>query len=82
MGLTQEAILRRMAIGAKVSLEPLSETGIQDIQELLSKYASLLEEHGQSAEALHIQNLLSQPEQHFIQIVPIKQQADPAISTE
>ncbi len=82
MGLTQEAILRRMAIGAKVSLEPLSETGIQDIHELLSKYASLLEEHGQSAEALHIQNLLSQPEQHFIQIVPIKQQADPAISTE
>lgn len=82
MGLTKEAILRRMALGAKVSIEQLSEVGTQDIFELLNQYIELLKEQNQEHEAEQLEILLQNPEEHFVQIVPIKEQADPSISTE
>ncbi|MGN1400068.1 MAG: glutamate synthase-related protein [Bacillus sp. (in: firmicutes)] len=82
MGLTEKAIQRRMAIGAKVSIQPLSETGIMDVTELLSHYVQLLQEQEQQQEAELVGELLAKPHQHFVQIVPIKEQADPSISTE
>ncbi|PLT33023.1 glutamate synthase-related protein [Bacillus sp. V5-8f] len=81
-GLTKESIQRRIAKGAKVSIEPLSATGLKDVGELLGKYVSLLKEQGQKEEALSLEQLLSNPEQHFLQIVPVKEQADPSVSTE
>ena len=81
-GLTTEALTRRIAKGAKVSIEPLNEIGIQDINELLGKYVSLLKEQGQLEEAASLEGLLQEPSDHFVQIVPTKEQADPSVSTE
>ena len=50
--------------------------------ELLGKYTDLLESDGQIEEANLLRSLLANPEDHFIQIVPVKEQADPAVSTE
>jgi glutamate synthase (NADPH) large chain len=82
MGLTKAALERRIAKGAQVLLEPLNERGKADVQELLSKYIELLKEHGQHEEAQSLQPLLEHPEDHFFQVIPTKEQADPSISTE
>ncbi|MGX6444675.1 glutamate synthase-related protein [Neobacillus sp. K501] len=82
VGLTKEAIQRRIAKGAKVSVTELTEKGKNDIQELLGNYTELLESDGQLDEAYQILGLLSDPELNFIQIIPVKEQADPSVSTE
>lgn len=81
-GLTKDAIQRRIAKGAKVSIDKLSASGLQDITELLGTYVSLLKEQGQNDEAVSLEKLLANPEQHFVQVVPVKEQADPSVSTE
>ncbi|MEH7250073.1 glutamate synthase-related protein [Neobacillus niacini] len=82
VGLTAEAIKRRIAKGAKVSVMNLNENGKIDVKELLGKYTDLLATDGQTEEANLLRTLLSNPEEHFVQIVPVKEQADPAVSTE
>ena len=82
MGLTKDAITRRIAIGAKITIEPLSPQGVLDITELLNEYVTLLKETDQINEAHQIELLLQHPEEHFVQIVPMKEQADPSVSTE
>ncbi|WML57359.1 glutamate synthase-related protein [Neobacillus sp. PS2-9] len=82
LGLTKEAIKRRIAKGAKVSVADLNEKGKQDINELLGKYTDLLEQNGQADEANQLRSLLTDPENHFVQILPVKEQADPSVSTE
>ncbi|MEH7114072.1 glutamate synthase-related protein [Neobacillus niacini] len=82
VGLTAEAIKRRIAKGAKVSVMNLNENGKNDVKELLGKYTDLLATDGQTEEANLLRTLLSNPEEHFVQIVPVKEQADPAVSTE
>lgn len=82
MGLTKAALERRIAKGAQVRLESLNERGKADVQELLSKYIELLKEHDQHEEAQSLQPLLEKPEDHFFQVIPTKEQADPSISTE
>ncbi|WP_108670553.1 glutamate synthase-related protein [Peribacillus acanthi] len=81
LGYTKEAIIKRIAKGAKVSVQPLSEQGIHDVQELLGKYTELLKVQ-QKEEAMELEALLSNVKEHFVQIVPVKEQADPAVSTE
>lgn len=80
--LTKEAIQRRIAKGAKVSVVDLNEKGIQDINELLTKYTDLLEQNGQAEEAGQLRSLLTNVEEHFVQVIPVKEQADPSVSTE
>ncbi len=82
MGLTKEAIQRRIAKGAKVYLQDLTVKGKQDVQELLGKYIALLEEDGQLDEANTLKALLDNLEENFVQISPVKEQADPSVSTE
>jgi glutamate synthase (NADPH) large chain len=82
VGLTMEAIQRRIAKGAKVSIESLSEKGKTDVGELLGQYAEILKLNGQEEEGESISLLLNHPEEHFVQIVPVKEQADPSVSTE
>ncbi|MEH7355842.1 glutamate synthase-related protein [Neobacillus drentensis] len=82
MGLTKDAIKRRIAKGAKVSVLDVNEKGKQDINELLSQYTDLLEQNGQFDEANQLRGLLTNPENHFVQILPVKEQADPSVSTE
>jgi glutamate synthase (NADPH/NADH) large chain len=82
IGLTKDAIKRRIAKGAKVSVADLNEKGKKDITELLSRYTDLLEGNGQVEEANQLRVLLTSPESHFVQILPVKEQADPSVSTE
>ncbi|MFC4319870.1 glutamate synthase-related protein [Litchfieldia salsa] len=82
MGLTKAAIERRIAKGAKVSIQALSEKGKLDVQELLTAFINGLVEHGQQQEADELKVLLANPEQHFFQVIPTKEQADPSVSTE
>ncbi|WP_404448762.1 glutamate synthase [Sutcliffiella horikoshii] len=82
MGLTKEALQRRIAKGAKVNIEPLNATGLKDVVELLSIYhQSLLDQH-QLEEAAEIKQMLDNPANYFLQVNPVKEQADPAVSTE
>ncbi|WP_050614068.1 glutamate synthase-related protein [Bacillus testis] len=82
MGLTTEAIMRRISLGAKVTIEALTDSGKEDITELLTHYCTALREQKQEREAEQAEALLSAPEKHFVQIVPVKEQADPSVSTE
>lgn len=82
VGLTKDAIRRRIAKGANVSVLDLNDKGKKDINELLSRYTNLLEKSGQFDEANKIRTLLCNPEEHFVQILPVKEQADPSVSTE
>ncbi|MBM7704443.1 glutamate synthase (NADPH/NADH) large chain [Bacillus iocasae] len=82
MGLTKQALQRRIAKGAKVTIQALTDKGIQDVKELLSFYLEGLKEEGQYEEAEAIEKLRQNPEQHFLQVNPIKEQADPSVSTE
>ncbi|WP_078408468.1 glutamate synthase-related protein [Priestia abyssalis] len=82
LGLTKEALQRRIAKGAKVSIMPLNKKGISDIKELLTIYRDALNTQGQIEEAKEIDTLLQQPENYFLQVIPTKEQADPSVSTE
>jgi glutamate synthase (NADPH) large chain len=82
MGLTIDVLKRRIAKGAKVSVTQLSEKGLTDIEELLNKYIQLLAGNGQSEEAEKLSSLLGELDKHFLQVVPVKEQADPSVSTE
>ncbi|WML49819.1 glutamate synthase-related protein [Neobacillus sp. PS3-34] len=81
-GLTKEAIQRRVAKGAKVSVSALGEKGKKDLQELLGNYVEILAADGQKDEADELKALLATPENHFVAILPVKEQADPSVSTE
>ncbi|MDP4106896.1 MAG: hypothetical protein Q8935_18325, partial [Bacillota bacterium] len=82
MGLTKDAIGRRIAKGAKVFVSDLNARGKQDVGELLTQYIELLEKDEQLEEAINLKALLDNPEEHFVQISPVKEQADPSVSTE
>ncbi|PYZ92461.1 glutamate synthase [Salipaludibacillus keqinensis] len=82
MGLDDQALRNRIAKGAKVAIEPLSDEGISDVVELLSMYRDELAELDQLEEVALVEKLLEEPSAHFRQVVPVKQQADPAVSTE
>lgn len=82
LGLDQAAIQRRIAQAAKVLIEPIDEKGRKDLIELLSIYREVLNQSKQHGEADKINKLLQKVEQHFIQIIPVKQQTDSSISTE
>ncbi|MFC0273808.1 glutamate synthase-related protein [Metabacillus herbersteinensis] len=82
MGLTKAAIERRVAKGAKINIEPLSENGKADVIELLTSYIATLKQHQQKSEAEEIEQLLQNLEANFLQLVPQKEQADPSVSTE
>lgn len=82
VGLTKEALQRRIAKGANVTLSSLTEKGVSDVTELLSKYTDMLKAQGQEEEANELALLLQDPSEHFVQVVPVKEQADPSVSTE
>ncbi|RSK26156.1 glutamate synthase [Bacillus sp. HMF5848] len=82
MGLTRTALDRRIAKGAKVSIVGLTEQGLKDVTELLTKYKQALMTTDQHEEVQEIERLLADPGAHFYQVVPTKEQADPSVSTE
>ncbi|PWI59046.1 glutamate synthase-related protein [Sulfoacidibacillus thermotolerans] len=82
MGLTIEALKRRLAKGAKVTLSPLNNTGVQDVQELISIYQKELVRSGQQREAERLHSLLSNPREHFVMVQPGLEQTEQDIATE
>ncbi len=82
MGLTVEALKRRLAKGAKVTLTALDASGIQDVQELLSIYQKELVRSGQQREAERLQLLVSSPQEHFAMVRPGSAQTEQDIATE
>jgi glutamate synthase (NADPH/NADH) large chain len=82
MGLTQEALKRRLGKGAKAVIEEIDAEGLLDIQELLEAYAFELRKSGQPDEADRMIGLAAAAGDNFYQCVPESEQADPSISTE
>ncbi|MGZ6507215.1 MAG: GltB/FmdC/FwdC-like GXGXG domain-containing protein, partial [Tumebacillaceae bacterium] len=82
MGLNEQALRRRIAKGAKVSLMRLDRHGARDVEEMLSTYKAELQKSGQTEEAEIVEQLLLQPEHHFLMIKPGVQQTDQDIATE
>lgn len=82
MGLTKDALQRRIAKGAVVTIQPLSQKGIEDVTELLTNYIAKLKEHNHVEEVKEVSKLLENLEENFVQVVPKKEQADPSIATE
>ncbi len=82
MGLTKEALERRLGKGAKAVITDLDAEGMLDVQELLENYAAELRASGQSDEADRIVDLAANASDNFYMCVPESEQADPSISTE
>ena len=60
-GLDKDAIQRRIAKGALVTIGKLNETGVKDVTELLTRYIDVLGHSGQSEEAKELALLLENP---------------------
>jgi glutamate synthase (NADPH/NADH) large chain len=82
--LDEAAVRRRLSKAAKVSLVPFEAESedAQNVSELLASYCAALAASGQDAEAARLAALADSPEDHFIAIHPVTQQADPNLSTE
>jgi glutamate synthase (NADPH/NADH) large chain len=70
MGLTLDAVRRRIAIGATVDIFPLDEQGIADVHQMLGDYINTLESNNQSEAVAHLYPLLRRPQDHFVKIAP------------
>ncbi|HEU0024158.1 MAG TPA: glutamate synthase-related protein, partial [Thermoleophilaceae bacterium] len=81
-GLDRGALERRKGKGAKVSLHDLDARGVLDVEELLGWYADELRATGQDGEAARIGSLASAATEHFLMVVPEREQTDPSVSTE
>jgi len=82
MGLDRQAIERRIAKGAKVSILPLDAKGRDDLTELLGAYVRELRDSGQTEAAAKTERLLENLDAHFVRIVPVGMQADQSVATE
>lgn len=82
MGLDRKAIERRIAKAAKVSLQNLDNHGKKDVAELLNEYAAELKACGYHEKAARVEAMIAEAEKHFVMIIPVKNQADPSVSTE
>jgi glutamate synthase (NADPH/NADH) large chain len=82
MGLTEEAMRRRLAKGAKVAVKPLDARGVEDVRELLGAYIRVLRENKREEKAVRLERLLEDPVRHFRMVEPVSQQVDQGVSTE
>jgi glutamate synthase (NADPH/NADH) large chain len=82
MGLTEEAMKRRLAKGAKVAVKPLDARGVEDVRELLSAYIAVLREAKREEKANRLAKLLEDPATHFRMVEPVSQQVEQGVSTE
>ncbi len=78
----ETAIKRRLAKGAKVVIQEVSEHDLKNLQELLHTYAEELKQNHQGEEAQKVLNLLIDWKNTFVRVVPIGQQEDQRFATE
>jgi glutamate synthase (NADPH) large chain len=81
-GLTEEALRRRLAKGAKVTLTELDARGAVDVHELLQAYQVELRRSGQVQVARGLQPLITNPRSHFMMVEPDALIMDQEIFTE
>jgi glutamate synthase (NADPH/NADH) large chain len=70
MGLTRDAIQRRIADGSMVNIFDLDETGVEDIRELLTAYIRTLCDNNQPEAARRVEALRDNPRAHFVMLAP------------
>ncbi|MEM6528093.1 MAG: glutamate synthase, partial [Chloroflexota bacterium] len=70
MGLTVDAIRRRLAKGSPVEIYQLDEQGVADVREMLKRYIQTLEVNNQAEAVQHIYALLPTPQEHFAMLKP------------
>ncbi len=75
MGLDERALRRRLGRGAKVAIQPLEESDIPQLQQLLGAYAAALEQTDQleAADRIHALSRAWVLQQRFVKIVPVRQ---------
>jgi len=66
----REAVRRRFARGADVAIRDIDRHGLDDIQELLTRYVAELRATFQEDEALEVESLLAGAQARFVMIVP------------
>ncbi len=69
LGLDINALKRRIAKGANISILPIDSKGIDDINELLNLYIQELTKFNQHENAKKLVNILSDVKSHFVQII-------------
>jgi glutamate synthase (NADPH/NADH) large chain len=72
LGLDEEAIRRRLAAGARVSIEPVEDGDGPDLRELLGHYREALAEGQHHAEAEEVARLAEGWRERFVKVVPVK----------
>ncbi|HZB47204.1 MAG TPA: hypothetical protein VE360_18230 [Pyrinomonadaceae bacterium] len=72
LGLDEGAIRRRLAAGARVSIEPAGEADGPNLRELLGHYRAALAEGQHHAEAEGVARLAEDWRERFVRIVPKK----------
>ncbi len=82
LGLTVEALRRRLAKGAKVFLTTLRPAGVLDVQELLGMYQRELSRSGQQEAADRLTPLILDAQEHFMAVLPGSEQTDQDVATE
>ncbi|MDF2717699.1 MAG: glutamate synthase, partial [Paenibacillus sp.] len=82
MGFDTAAIERRVAKGAKVSIQPLGAQSRKDLSDLLGVYRQELQASGQAEAAAKVATLLGDLDSHFVRISPVGMQADQSVATE
>ncbi|RIV28259.1 glutamate synthase [Alicyclobacillaceae bacterium I2511] len=82
VGLTEQALRRRIAKGAKVTLTHLDTQGVADVLELLQNYHKELRRSGQDGAAREVLELMAKPAENFRVIRPGKDLTDQSIATE
>ncbi|MFP3983703.1 MAG: glutamate synthase-related protein [Desulfurivibrionaceae bacterium] len=69
-GFDRKALERRLARGANVTIEEITEEGLADIRELLERYIAELERGFQTDEAAAVSDILQKSKERFLMIVP------------
>jgi len=82
VGLTEDAIRRRIAKGAKVNLRHLDADGEADVVELLLAYHKELRRSGQLDAAEQLVPILKRPAEYFYMVRPGVDLTDQTIATE
>ncbi len=71
MGLTLDAIKKRIADGATVDIFQLDEQDTMAIKEMLELYIQTLETNNQVKASEHLHILLKMPQDNFVKITPV-----------
>ncbi|OFW80067.1 MAG: hypothetical protein A2201_01715 [Alicyclobacillus sp. RIFOXYA1_FULL_53_8] len=82
VGLTEDALRRRIAKGAKVTLRHLDAAGEADVVELLLAYHKELRRSGQTDAAERLVPILKRPAEYFYMVRPGADLTDQSIATE